>query len=156
MAILVMEERRRSKASMGTSTKPPDNISMMSPEDCERVLAAFQDHASKFAAIAERRNRTAEPEQETGSERRLSLVPPVPNDCEPTARELQVLTLIADGHDNNTIGGRLFIAEDTVKSHVRGLLQKLGARNRAHAVAVGCRRGLIGAEIPLEPPLYGI
>ncbi len=41
------------------------------------------------------------------------------------------------------IGHRLFLSEETVKSHVRHLLAKLQARSRAHAVAVGFRRGLI-------------
>ena len=42
-----------------------------------------------------------------------------------------------------TIGERLFLSEETVKSHVRHLLAKLQARSRAHAVAAGFRRGLI-------------
>jgi DNA-directed RNA polymerase specialized sigma24 family protein len=44
---------------------------------------------------------------------------------------------------NREIGQRLFLSEETVKSHVRHLLAKLQARSRAHAVAVGFRRGLI-------------
>jgi DNA-binding CsgD family transcriptional regulator len=44
---------------------------------------------------------------------------------------------------NREIGERLFLSEETVKSHVRHLLAKLHARSRAHAVAVGFRRGLI-------------
>ena len=62
---------------------------------------------------------------------------------EPTARELEVLQLISDGLVNREIGVRLFLSEETVKSHVRHLLAKLQARSRAHAVAVGFRRGLI-------------
>jgi DNA-binding NarL/FixJ family response regulator len=45
---------------------------------------------------------------------------------------------------NREIGQRLFLSEETVKSHVRHLLAKLQARSRAHAVSVGFRRGLIG------------
>ncbi len=62
---------------------------------------------------------------------------------EPTARELEVLQLISEGLVNREIGHRLFLSEETVKSHVRHLLAKLQARSRAHAVAVGLRRGLI-------------
>ena len=62
---------------------------------------------------------------------------------EPTAREIEVLQLISDGLVNREIGVRLFLSEETVKSHVRHLLAKLQARSRAHAVAVGFRRGLI-------------
>src|SRR6184192_50903 len=62
---------------------------------------------------------------------------------EPTGRELEVLQLISDGLVNREIGQRLYLSEETVKSHVRHLLAKLQARSRAHAVAVGFRRGLI-------------
>ncbi len=62
---------------------------------------------------------------------------------EPTMREIEVLQLISEGLVNREIGNRLFLSEETVKSHVRHLLAKLQARSRAHAVAVGFRRGLI-------------
>jgi DNA-binding NarL/FixJ family response regulator len=62
---------------------------------------------------------------------------------EPTAREIEVLQLISEGLVNREIGHRLFLSEETVKSHVRHLLAKLQARSRAHAVAVGFRRGLV-------------
>ena len=62
---------------------------------------------------------------------------------EPTAREIEVLQLVADGLANREIGDRLFLSEETVKSHVRHLLAKLHARSRAHAVSIGFRRGLI-------------
>jgi DNA-binding NarL/FixJ family response regulator len=62
---------------------------------------------------------------------------------EPTAREIEVLQLISEGLVNREIGHRLFLSEETVKSHVRHLLAKLQARSRAHAVAVGFRRNLI-------------
>jgi LuxR family maltose regulon positive regulatory protein len=61
----------------------------------------------------------------------------------PSTREIEVLQLVADGLSNDEIGGRLFLAVDTVKSHVRHLFLKLEARSRAHAVAVGFRRRLI-------------
>jgi len=63
---------------------------------------------------------------------------------EPTQREIEVLQLISEGLVNREIGQRLFLSEETVKSHVRHLLAKLQARSRAHAVAVGFRRGIIG------------
>ena len=62
---------------------------------------------------------------------------------EPTRREIQVLQLVSDGLVNREIGEHLFLSEETVKSHVRHLLAKLQARSRAHAVAVGFRRGMI-------------
>jgi DNA-binding NarL/FixJ family response regulator len=70
-------------------------------------------------------------------------VPPVraPN---LTERELQVLRGMADGKSNAEIGRDLFVSEDTVKTHARRLFRKLGARDRAHAVASGFRAGLVG------------
>jgi len=70
---------------------------------------------------------------------------PAPADCEPifSARERGVLVLVSEGLSNAEIGAVLYISEETVKSHVRSLLSKLCARNRAHAVALGVRSGLI-------------
>ena len=74
----------------------------------------------------------------------IPLTPPLRElEQEPTMREIEVLQLISDGLVNREIGQRLFLSEETVKSHVRHLLAKLQARSRAHAVAIGFRRGLI-------------
>ncbi len=48
-----------------------------------------------------------------------------------------MLQLVSEGLANREIGDRLYLSEETVKSHVRHLLAKLRARSRAHAVAVG-------------------
>jgi DNA-binding NarL/FixJ family response regulator len=61
-----------------------------------------------------------------------------------TERELQVLRGMSDGKSNAEIGRELFVSEDTVKTHARRLFRKLGARDRAHAVASGFRLGLVG------------
>jgi DNA-binding NarL/FixJ family response regulator len=60
-----------------------------------------------------------------------------------TQRELDVLGLIRDGHRNKQIADRLGIAETTVNFHIRNLVEKLGAHDRAHAVALAIRRGLL-------------
>jgi DNA-binding NarL/FixJ family response regulator len=60
-----------------------------------------------------------------------------------TEREMQVLLGMADGKSNAEIGRELFVSEDTVKTHARRLFRKLGARDRAHAVAAGFRAGLV-------------
>jgi len=60
-----------------------------------------------------------------------------------TPREIDVLRLIADGNANKQIADQLSIGEATVKSHVTNILSKLGANDRAHAVTIGLKRGII-------------
>lgn len=60
-----------------------------------------------------------------------------------TARELEVLQQVAGGNRNRDIAGRLFISEETVKVHVKHIMEKLGAKDRTGAVAIGLRRGMI-------------
>ena len=94
------------------------------------------DHSRRFEAAAARRS--------GGNAAVIALAPPLRElQQEPTLREIEVLQLVSDGLVNREIGQRLFLSEETVKSHVRHLLAKLQARSRAHAVAVGFRRGLI-------------
>lgn len=60
-----------------------------------------------------------------------------------TQREAEVLAQIVNGLDNRAIGKALFITEDTVKSHVKSIFRKLGARDRGQAVSIALREGLI-------------
>jgi len=60
-----------------------------------------------------------------------------------TARELEVLTLMADGHNNAQIAATLFVSENTVKTHVSKIFDKLGCRDRAAAVLHAWKRHLI-------------
>jgi DNA-binding CsgD family transcriptional regulator len=103
------------------------------------ILNRYMDHSRRFEEAAAARRRNGSPTAEVipfnGPLRELGQ--------EPTAREVEVLQLISDGLVNREIGQRLFLSEETVKSHVRHLLAKLQARSRAHAVAVGFRRGII-------------
>jgi DNA-binding NarL/FixJ family response regulator len=64
-----------------------------------------------------------------------------------TARELDVLRLIRDGHRNKQIADVLGIAETTVNFHIKNLVDKLGANDRTHAVTIAIRRGLL----PVDP-----
>jgi DNA-binding NarL/FixJ family response regulator len=64
-------------------------------------------------------------------------------DDELTAREIEVLRLIAVGNANKQIADQLSIGEATVKSHVTNILSKLGASDRTHAVTIGLKRGII-------------
>jgi DNA-binding NarL/FixJ family response regulator len=60
-----------------------------------------------------------------------------------TPREVEVLRHLAEGNRNRDIGDRLFISEETVKVHIKHIMEKLGASDRTQAVAIGVRRGII-------------
>ncbi len=60
-----------------------------------------------------------------------------------TAREIDVLRLIALGNANKLVADQLGITEDTVKGHVKNILSKLGASDRTHAVTIALKRGII-------------
>jgi DNA-binding NarL/FixJ family response regulator len=66
-----------------------------------------------------------------------------PAQAQLTERELQVLRGMSQGKSNSAIGRELYLSEDTVKTHARRLFRKLGVNDRAQAVALGFRRGLV-------------
>jgi DNA-binding NarL/FixJ family response regulator len=101
----------------------------------EQILERYRAHALRFDTLAVRSGRV-EPIPDAG---RAS--PPASG--QPTERQLEILQLIADGFSNGEIARRLFITEETCKSHVRAMLGRLQARSRAEAVAIGFRRGLL-------------
>jgi two-component system, NarL family, nitrate/nitrite response regulator NarL len=73
----------------------------------------------------------------TTTSRVVSVIP------ELTRRELEVLSGMSHGRSNAQIGAELYLSEDTVKTHARRLFRKLGAADRAQAVAIGLRQGII-------------
>jgi DNA-binding NarL/FixJ family response regulator len=64
-------------------------------------------------------------------------------DCPLTTREVEVLKLVAGGCSNKGVADRLGITEDTVKGHVRNILEKLKANDRTHAVTIALQRGFL-------------
>ena len=101
------------------------------------LLRRYAVHAGRFDVLALERHRRL------GPSHRLSLPGWDRQIGSTTERELAVLQLVADGLGNAEIGDRLYISIETVKSHIRALLGKLEALNRAHAVAIGLGEGLI-------------
>ncbi|HTF69210.1 MAG TPA: response regulator transcription factor [Edaphobacter sp.] len=61
----------------------------------------------------------------------------------PSAREAEILQLVALGMNNREIADKLFISRNTVRNHVNSLLEKLGTRDRTEATAVAIKRGLV-------------
>ena len=68
-----------------------------------------------------------------------------------SARELEVLALVARGRSTDGIAGELCISRNTVRAHVRNILDNLRAHNRAHAVAIAFSEGLISIDRHQEP-----
>jgi len=60
-----------------------------------------------------------------------------------TAREVDVLRRVAEGNRNRDIANLLFISEETVKVHIKHIMDKLGAKDRTQAIAIAVRRGII-------------
>ncbi len=98
-------------------------MSLISPFMASKLM-------SEFASIAR------------GSDER----PRVPAATRITARELEVLKLVAEGRANRDIARRLFISENTVKNHVRNILDKLQLHSRMEAVMYAVRQGLFEIE----------
>ncbi|MEO9325967.1 response regulator transcription factor [Nocardioides sp. C4-1] len=101
-----------------------------------RVVADGQSLISPSMAIKliDEFKQMSKPERETGPALRL------------TERELDVLRLVAQGHSNKEIAARLFISENTVKNHVRNMLEKLQLHSRMEAVMYAVRENLL--ELP--------
>jgi DNA-binding NarL/FixJ family response regulator len=111
----------------------------MDAAERRNITNRYLAHARGFDELAARRENSGQTADV------IQFVPPLRElDQQPTARETEVLQLVSEGLVNREIGERLFLSEETVKSHVRHILAKLQARSRAHAVAIGFRRGLIG------------
>jgi DNA-binding NarL/FixJ family response regulator len=125
------------EARLKQAARAADRRGIVDAAERKEILSRYVSHSRRFDEVAAKRGQgNAEVIPFAASLREL--------EQEPTAREIEVLQLISEGLVNREIGQRLFLSEETVKSHVRHLLAKLQARSRAHAVAVGFRRGLIG------------
>jgi DNA-binding NarL/FixJ family response regulator len=60
-----------------------------------------------------------------------------------SAREIEVLRIVAAGHSNKIVADRLFISQDTVKGHMKSVFAKLQANDRTHAVMIAMKRGFL-------------
>jgi LuxR family maltose regulon positive regulatory protein len=97
----------------------------ISPEYTRRLLSAFESISTSPADAG----RLLPTQPQIDTEALSEMVEPL------SPRELEVLSLVADGLTNREIAGRLYIAESTVKSHLNTIYQKLDVKNRTQAVA---------------------
>ncbi|MCL2454794.1 MAG: response regulator transcription factor [Micrococcales bacterium] len=120
----------------------------LTPEVNRAELAAVAAHVHAVSTVSH--GSSSAPASRDAEPRRHHPVPDDQVDEEPeraptvlTRRELEVLVGMSNGQSNAQIGQTLYLSEDTVKTHARRLFRKLGASDRAQAVAIGMRRGLI-------------
>ncbi len=117
---------------MTTTEKPPDPVWTVPAEFAARWGVATTELAGDDGRVAglvftdtERRVQQSQP---------TIVLPP---------RQLEVLRGMADGKSNAQIERELYVTADTVKTHAVALFKRLGASDRAHAVALGFRKGVI-------------
>lgn len=123
-------------------------IMLLGPEDADGISRAVLNGARGYITKdAPREELSAAVLHVITEGRRGSSEPrvgvPATKAPELTEREVQVLTGMSRGRSNAEIGRELFLSEDTVKTHARRLFRKLGAADRAQAVAVGYRAGVV-------------
>jgi len=124
-------------------------IVLTMPDDEEAVMAALaigaRGYLHKNATRAEVRTTVSQILSESSAIVPPPAARPAPPGGTPmlTERELEVLAGMCEGQSNAEIGRALFLSEDTVKTHARRLFKKLGAVDRANAVALGYRWGLV-------------
>jgi DNA-binding NarL/FixJ family response regulator len=66
-------------------------------------------------------------------------------------REFEVLHLVADGLENQSVADELYLSVETVRTHIKNILRKLQARDRTHAVSLAYRAGLLAPHLPPSP-----
>lgn len=131
---VVFEALRAGASGFLLKDTPPDDLvagvevvargeALLSPSVTRRLIEEFAVGAS-----------AATPPADPATDPRLAGL---------TAREIEVLTLVARGRSNTEIAGELFVSEATVKTHVGSLFSKLGVRDRVQAVVVAYETGLV-------------
>jgi DNA-binding NarL/FixJ family response regulator len=114
----------------------------------QRILERYRVHEARFDTVAQRRVPLG------GSQ--IAAPPAAPLTNRLSVREAEVLQLVAEGLTNDEIAHRLWLSVETIETHLRSILTKLGAANRTHAGALGRARGLVSpaARAPLAGGSY--
>jgi DNA-binding NarL/FixJ family response regulator len=123
----------------------------------EQLFGALEAGASAFVSkdspsddvVAAARHASVSPRSFAAADladamrRRLS-----PTGPQLSPRESEVLGLLADGHGVAAIARQLFVSESTAKTHISKIYEKLGAANRAQAISIAMRSGLLASDAP--------
>src|SRR2546423_11566576 len=136
LLVLVQESHRTTQYVAGALTAGVHGLVLRSAEP-NQVADAFQ------SVHAERRYLDAALAPVLSAPRGKLKHWPAPTQQPLSKREYQVLELIADGLENQSIAKILFVSVETIRTHVKSILRKLGARDRTHAVTVAFRTGVL-------------
>lgn len=133
--VLLAEEREDYSQLIGTGLS--GWAYLLREAEGEEIAGAIRAAAAGLIAL----DRSIDPLLAASSSRTRSALPVLSGEQPLTARESEVLQLMADGLPNKQIASRLSISLHTVKFHVASILAKLGATSRTEAVTLGARRG---------------
>jgi len=127
----------------------PISTAGMTDDTRAEILARYRRHAARFArdAASRKRRRIVDAAPAQDAPARPPALPAELPRVQLSAREHEILELIAAGLTDAEIAKRVVLSEFTVKTHVKRLLTKLSARNRAHAVAIALHRGLFSLVV---------
>ncbi|MEL4319203.1 response regulator transcription factor [Leifsonia sp. YIM 134122] len=115
---------------------------LLSPAVTRRVIAAFGSVGAS-ARLPDLEQPQPQTQAETQTQVPTPPLPSAPASTPLTDREQEVLVLLAEGLSNAEIAARIFVGEATVKTHVSKVLQKLGLRDRVHAVVYAYENGVV-------------
>jgi DNA-binding NarL/FixJ family response regulator len=118
---------------------------LLKDAELPQIVAGIRTAASGQAMLCPQAAGALIDHVRTGAERESPAPAPEPHHL--SARERQVLALLASGCDNSQIGDRLYVSRSTVKNHVSRLLEKLEVENRVQAATYAIRTGLIDVEM---------
>ena len=151
------EERARNDAAWEELKRTGEYYGdrIVSRADGRRMRVQYAAHASaasgRWLALAVVLSARVEPDgpELIAADATIEAAPP-PTSPRLTPREREVVRLVALGAGTNEAAARLFVAPDTVRSHVRNAMGKLGAHTRAQLVAIALAEGLFGQQAPSQ------
>jgi DNA-binding NarL/FixJ family response regulator len=156
--VAVLEMRRRGEHGEGNHVSGIEAIRLMLRSEPSLAIVAHGERAERHLASAALQagaaayiSRTASAEElrqaidaAFGNERFIDpAVPPRGSRGKLTRRQREILQLLADGESTTVAARELDLSEETIKTHTKHALARLGARNRTHAVAIALRESLI-------------
>ena len=128
------EDLKRARSSLKNSSQKVVDLTVLLQRHLERkqeLDQAYRELLDGVRSVLVGPSLTPAPPAAARSHRGSGLSP----------REVEVLQMVAEGYSNKEIAGHFGLTEHTIKNHLTGIMRKLGARDRAHAVVLALRQG---------------